>query len=365
MEPLKFLYNRSFFERLIQDFKSHYPTFDDVLFLKLVFDASWDKLELKPRMRHITHCVHQTLPLDYVETVELLKKVIANRPKEELEKMFFPDYVEVYGMDDVATSLEALEAFTEFASSEFAIRPFIVQDEKRVMQRMNAWAKQDNHHIRRLASEGCRPRLPWAMALPRFKKDPSLVLPILEALKSDESEYVRRSVANNLNDITKDHPDLVLKLATRWMREEQPLTVNRKRMVKHALRTLLKQGNTTALVLFGFGDPKDVEVQNLETTTKSVAIGDDFFFSFDIENQAAEAVLLRIEYVIDFVKKTGKTSKKVFKITENTYPSGRTKITRKQSFKDLSTRKHYVGTHRVGVIVNGVEKAGLAFEVEN
>lgn len=363
MEPLKYLYNRPFFDRLIQDFKSHYPTFDDALFFKLIFDETWDKLELKPRMRHITHTVHQTLPLNYVETIALLKKVISNRPKEALEKMFFPDYVEVYGLEDIATSLDALEAFTAFASSEFAIRPFIVQDEKLVMQRMNTWARHDNHHIRRLASEGCRPRLPWAMALPRFKKDPNLILPILEQLKSDESEYVRRSVANNLNDISKDHPDLVLKIATRWMQEEKTLSVNRKRLVKHALRTLLKQGNTTALVLFGFGNPKDILVQNLRTPTETVAIGADFFFSFDIKNQAKEAVLLRVEYVIDFVKKTNKTSKKVFKITENTYPSGQTSMSKKQSFKDLSTRKHYAGRHQVGIIINGVEKAALAFEI--
>lgn len=363
MQPLKFLYNRPFFDRLIQDFKKYYPHFDDRLFLDLIFDENWDNLELKPRMRHITHSLHQTLGLSYQDTVKLFEKVISEREGEALEKMFFPDYIEVYGLDEVETSLNALEAFTSFASSEFAIRPFIVQAEESVMQRMREWAEHDNHHIRRLASEGCRPRLPWAMALPRFKKNPSPVLAILEQLKSDETEYVRRSVANNLNDITKDHPDLVLDIATRWLQEEDTNPPHRKRLVKHALRTLLKQGNTAALVLFGFGHPAAIEVENLETTTPKVVIGEDFYFSFNIHNTAHEPVLLRIEYAIDFVKKTGKTSKKVFKITENTYPSGCTNISKKQAFKDLTTRKHYAGTHRLSMIINGVEKASLDFEV--
>ena len=364
MEPLKYLYNRSFIERTIADIQQHYSPFDGQQFNHLVFDAEWDARELKPRMRHITHCLHQILELPYPKTLSIFKKSIKEREGEALEKMFYPDYVEVYGMEDIENSLDALEAFTAYASAEFAIRPFIVRYESTTMQRLMEWTKHGNHHIRRLASEGCRPRLPWAMALPRFKRDSAMILPILEQLKDDPSEYVRRSVANNWNDIAKDHPDMVLKMANRWLSEDSPYPENRRKLVKHALRTLLKQGNTEALMLFGFGNPKDIEVNKLVLNKDTIKIGDDLLFNFEIHNTSAAAAFLRLEYGIDFVKKTGKTSRKVFKITENTYPSGSTTIKRKQSFKDLTTRKHYSGRHQLSIIINGVEKTAQYFDVE-
>lgn len=364
MQPLKYLYNSTFINNIIADIQKHYPPFDGQKFTQLVFDEKWDKRELKPRMRHITNCLHKTIQLPYFKTVSILKKAISERGGEALEKMFYPDYVEVYGMEDLENSLDALEAFTEYASSEFAIRPFIIRYEKETMQRMSQWSKHQNHHIRRLASEGCRPRLPWAVALPKYKKDPTPVLPILEQLKDDPSEYVRRSVANNWNDIAKDHPKLVLNMAKRWLSEDSIKPKNRKKLVKHALRTLLKQGNTDALILFGFGNPIAIEINNLTLSTKSLKIGEDLFFDFEIFNTSNDAVFLRIEYGIDFMKKNGKTSRKVFKITENTYSPGNTPIKRKQSFKDLTTRKHHAGVHQVAIIVNGVEKAADAFNLE-
>ena len=358
-EPLKNLYNRTFFDNLISDFKSEKSDFDEKAFRNKIFDSDWDARELKDRMRHIAVTLNEVLKMSYSETLNLFKKVIKMRSGLALEYMFFPDFVEVFGLDNLEKSLDALEAFTENASSEFAIRPFILKYEKETMARMNQWSKHKNHHIRRLASEGCRPRLPWAMALPKYKKDPTPVLPILERLKNDESEYVRRSVANNLNDISKDHPDLFLKIGQKWIGK----TVETDWVVKHASRTLLKQGNTQALMLFGFGNPENIEVLNLKLSPDPIKIGDDLFFNFDLKNNASESAKLRLEYAIDFVKKTGKTSKKVFKITENKYENSITTIKRKQSFKDFTTRTHYPGTHRLGIIINGIEKANLDFEV--
>lgn len=358
-EPLKNLYNETFFSGLIEKFRAVKSDFDGSLFKEKIFDENWENRELKDRMRHIALTIHEVLNLPYEDSLGVCKKVIYGREGQGLELMFFPDYVEVFGQDNLEKSLDALEFFTEWASAEFAIRPFIVKYEKATMARMNEWSKHKNDHIRRLASEGCRPRLPWAMALPKFKKDPSPVLPILERLKNDDSEYVRRSVANNLNDISKDHPDLVLEIAKKWIGK----TPQTDWVAKHGLRTLLKKGNTEALVLFDFGNPENIDVQNLTISTSQVKIGEDLFFDFEINNKGNSPVKLRVEYGIDFVKKNGKTSRKIFKITENTYSSGTTKMTRKQSFKNLSTRKHYPGEHGLEIVINGVAKSKVHFEV--
>jgi len=358
MEPLKHVYNKLYFKELTKDIKAHYPSFNTAKFTKKIFDKDWDNKELKDRMRHISHCINDTLNLPYPKAIEVLKKVSIDRGG--FESMFFPDYVEVYGLDEWKTSMDAMAHFTKYSSSEFAIRPFILKDSKKGMKQMLKWSKDKNHHVRRLASEGCRPRLPWAVALPEFKKDPSLVIPILENLKNDESEYVRRSVANNLNDISKDHPALVLKIAKEWLGK----TKETDKLIKHACRTLLKQGNTKAMTLFGFANPKNIEIQNLQTTKKTIKIGDDLHFNFEINNLSKKGQVCRVEYAIDYLKKLGKYSKKVFKITENTYPSGNTHIQKKQSFKNFSTRTHYAGTHHVAIIINGVEKAKVSFEVK-
>lgn len=357
-EPLKYLYNETFFNKLVKDFQKNYPDFKAKAFLGKIFDEEWDARELKDRMRHITLSLHDILDLPYAKAIELLKKVIPNNTG--FEYMFFPDYVEVFGMEDLDISLDAMAHFTEWASAEFAIRPFIIKYEKETMQQIAEWAEHENHHIRRLASEGCRPRLPWAMALPKYKKDPAPVLPILEKLQNDPSEYVRRSVANNLNDISKDHPDLVLDIAEKWLGQ----TKETDWIVKHALRGLLKQGNTRALLFFGFGNPENIAVQNLSLHPNPVKIGGNLFFQFEIHNLADSPERLRIEYAIDYVKKTGKTSRKVFKITENEYTSGITKMERKQRFKDFTTRTHYPGQHGLAIVVNGMVKREAEFEVE-
>jgi 3-methyladenine DNA glycosylase AlkC len=213
-EPLKNLYNKSFFNELINVLCQVYPCFPHQRFLKLIFDDDWDEKELKARMRHITLCLHQCLP-DYDQAIPILKAAAAHF-QNTFEHMFFPDYVECYGLDDYDISVDALEHFTQFSSSEFAVRPFIIKYPDKMMSQMNRWATHDNEHVRRLASEGCRPRLPWAMQLPLFKLDPAPVMHTLARLKNDESLYVRRSVANNLNDISKDHPEIVVQIAKSW-----------------------------------------------------------------------------------------------------------------------------------------------------
>jgi 3-methyladenine DNA glycosylase AlkC len=298
-------------------------------------------------------------PLPYPEAIHLFKQVIGAKAGDGFAKMIFPDYVEVFGLDHLEISLDALRHFTRYASGEFAIRPFILQYGQPVIDRMLAWTEDDSYHVRRLASEGCRPRLPWAMALPAFKKDPRPILPILEKLKADPEDFVRRSVANNLNDISKDNPGIALGLAKKWkgQREETDW------IVKHGCRTLLKQGVTEALILFAFEDPALVDVSNLSINITPLSIGQETNFSFVIDNKDQHPALLRLEYSIDYVKKTGKTSRKIFQVTEKTFPPGTTAMQRKLSFQNLSTRTHYPGEHLLRIIANGQEKACLTFEL--
>ena len=178
--------------------------------------------------------------------------------------MVFLDFVEVFGLDDYEASIPALEYFTQYMSAEFAVRPFIVKYPKQMLAQMLVWSKHTNPDVRRLSSEGSRPRLPWGIALPALKKDPAPVLPILEELKLDPSESVRRSVANNLNDIAKDHPEVTLQVLHSWQaldREEIAA------ITRHALRTLLKDGHPQALELLGYPPPQ-LTVSSLSLTAR-------------------------------------------------------------------------------------------------
>jgi 3-methyladenine DNA glycosylase AlkC len=356
-EPLKYMYNEALIEKLGSGIQHTYQKFDTKAFTKSVFDNEWEDRELKSRMRHITNKLGQFLPSNYSDALKVMEQTADQF--SGFEAVLFPDFVEVFGIDHPEISLPALEYFTQFSTSEFAIRPFIIQDSKNTMQQMLKWSKHENHHMRRLASEGCRPRLPWAMALEEFKKDPAPILQLLENLKNDESEYVRKSVANNLNDIAKDHPDITLKTAKSWKGK----TKNTDWIVKHACRTLLKQGHRETLMLFDFGDPKCIIVSNLRTKKKTIKIGDDLHFSFDLYSDQKEKSLLRVEYKIYYMKANGKQSPKIFKITENYYGQTTVTFNRKQAFTNFSTRKHYPGQHKVSIVINGKEMVETTFNV--
>ena len=337
--------------------REHYSLFDKKKFLAAVYDSNWESLELKAKMRHATECLHKALPKSYKEALAILMQ--AAPQVKGFEAMTLPDYVALYGQEDWDLSLPALYHFTKYSTSELAIRSFLVKDPERIMKLMSLWAEDKDPKVRRLASEGCRPRLPWAMALPYFKKDPGLILPILEKLKNDESESVRRSVANNLNDISKDNPDIALRVCEQWYGKCE----NTDKIVKHACRGLLKAGNVKALRLFGYSDPDDFEITGLNLSKKKLKIGDDLIFDFELSVKADKSANVRLEYGIYYVKASGKSSKKVFKLTERSLDPGKHKFSRKQSFADMSTRQHYPGTHHISIIVNGIEAKKISFDL--
>ncbi|MDX2042609.1 MAG: DNA alkylation repair protein [Acidobacteriota bacterium] len=331
--------------------------FDRAKFLALVFDDDWESKELKARLRHAAICLGQVLPKSYAQALKILKQVAPQ--SRGFDGMIFPEFVEVYGLEDWERSLPALEFFTRFGSSEFAVRPFLHRDPKRGMAFLLKCADSTDHHVRRWASEGCRPRLPWAMALPKFKADPSPILPVLEKLKDDESEYVRKSVANNLNDISKDHPERMIAVCESWF-GHSPRT---DWIVKHACRGLLKARHERALQLFGFDDNQQVEVTKLKLGKKRLAIGEDLTFTFELRVGGDNERKLRLEYTIDFVKANGKTSKKVFQLAEKNYLPGAHPQRKKHATADLSTRKHYPGKHQLAIVVNGKELATVGFDL--
>lgn len=336
----------------------NFKSFNKQKFINEVFDENFENKELKARMRHVTVILKNNLPDNYEKAVKILMSIAPEITG--FDAMCLPDFVELYGIDYWDLSFEALELFTKSCSSEFAVRPFIAKNSEKAMKVIYRFAESDNHHVRRLASEGCRPMLPWAMALPEFKKDPEKILPILEKLKNDESEYVRKSVANNLNDISKNHPELVLDICEKWQGKSEKTDW----IIKQACRTMLKAGNKRAMILFGFANPKNIQVKNLTVDNNKPLIGDTVTFTFDLEVKSKTEKKVRLEYIVHFVKKNNKISPKVFQIKEETFKPGSHSIKKKQSFENVSTRTHLPGKHLIEIKVNGEVKGSIGIELK-
>ncbi|WP_105205967.1 DNA alkylation repair protein [Neobittarella massiliensis] len=342
--------------------KAVYPTFEAAAFIADIIDDTWDARKLKERMRRVTIYLGRYLPADYGRALAIIDQVIVRYPIgfHQNACACFPDYVEVYGQDvcNWDLSMAALERYTPYATAEFAVRPFIIHHEERMMRQMSIWASHEDAFVRRLASEGCRPQLPWGQALPSFKKDPSPVLGILEQLKTDPSVHVRKSVANNLNDISKTHPDLVVTIAREWY-GKHPYT---DWIVKRGCRSLLKKGDRGALDIFGLSAVDCVDIIDFSLGASAVSIGESLPFSVCIE--AKRTARLRLEYSIDYVKSGGKKSRKIFFISEISLKAGqRKRYDKTHSFADLSTRNHYPGTHSIALIIGGTQQDVLHFEV--
>jgi 3-methyladenine DNA glycosylase AlkC len=219
------------------------------------------------------------------------------------------------------------------------------------MAQMRTWAGHPSPEVRRLATEGCRPRLPWGIRLPSLMADPAPILPILEKLKNDESESVRRSVANNLNDISKDNPDTVLETLRRWQADDR---AEIRWITQHALRTLLKIGDPRALELLGYPSDAAVAVHNLVVEPEIAQIGDEITLSFDIESLSDEPLNLMIDYVVYHMRANGQLSPKVFKLAKREIePHEAISIVKRHSFASVTTRRYYAGEHAIEPQING------------
>lgn len=353
-EPLKNFFNPSFVNRLASEMKKTDTNFDEQGFVSSVLSAEWESLELKARANKIAVKLVDHLPYSFPEQMKI---VLAVAPKfTGYPGTVFPTIVEMFGIEHPIESIKALKELTAYSTSEFAIRPFLKKYPETI-QTLLAWSSDENYHVRRLASEGCRPLLPWAMKLEQYVRDPQPLIPILENLKNDEEDYVYRSVANNLNDISKHHPALVLKLCTQWMNDSKTT----RWVAKHALRTLLKSGNQEAMRLFGFGSSEALEVIHFNVTKRELRIGESTHFSFKTIHHGTPAKF-RFEYCIGYLKKNGQNNEKVFQIKETELAhKEELEVEKKIDFKNLSTRKHYPGKHYITLKVNGIAHEQIEF----
>jgi 3-methyladenine DNA glycosylase AlkC len=356
---LKDLYfNPAYYKNLAAEIKKAYSAFAAEEFYK---DAirNLNKLELNARMRQTSVALRKHLPEDYESALKILF-IVAPRIDGGYANLVYPDFVSQYGHDHFDASMAALKFFTRHGSSEFAIREFLKRDFTRTIAVMKKWAGDKNHHVRRLASEGSRPRLPWSFKLDAVVKNPALTLPILEQLRADNELYVRKSVANHLNDFSRDHSGLLIETVKKWdLSHEHTAWI-----VKHACRTLIKKGDPAALAVFAFEKNTKVAVKKLGLVSDKIKIGGKLEFSFDVVSQKNKPQKLAIDFTIYYRKKLGDLSPKVFKLKEVSIAAGETVSFKKsQRMQDFTTRKHYPGKHKLIVTINGKNLAEKSFEL--
>jgi 3-methyladenine DNA glycosylase AlkC len=270
-------------------------------------------------------------------------------------------FVEHYGLEHLDVSLDAMHAITQRHTAEFAIRLFLLRYPEQTLSKLRVWAHDPSFHVRRLVSEGTRPRLPWAARLPALLADPSPVIELLEALKDDPSAYVRKSVANNLNDIAKDHPELVLATLARW---QQGASDERRWIIRHVLRMLVKQGHPEALRLLG-ADAPEVELVSLELTPAALRIGETATIAMALRSTVAAPQYLVVDDVLHLPGARGATRSKVFKLRSQTLAAGEMlRLVKRHSFAPVSVRRIYPGTHRIAIQVNSVVLGEAAVDVK-
>jgi 3-methyladenine DNA glycosylase AlkC len=261
-------------------------------------------------------------------------------------------YVSKYGLADLDAALRVQYELTQRFTAEFSIRAYLDKHPGETLARLRIWATDQNHHVRRLVSEGTRPRLPWAPRLRAFQKDPAPVLALLELLKDDPELYVRRSVANNLNDIAKDHPAIAIEVCKQWMVNASP---DRQWIVRHALRVLVKQGHPGALTLMGIGAKPKVKIDAVTFTPKTARIGGKLAIEFQFTSASSKRQSLQVDFRVHFVKANGKSAPKVFKLKRlDLAPRESVTLSTRVSFAPMTTRKPYPGLHRVEALINGI-----------
>ncbi|MEY3013779.1 MAG: hypothetical protein RIT45_2514 [Pseudomonadota bacterium] len=359
------VYNPRVIGALGDRLKAAAPTFARDAFVE---DAcrDLDALGMNERVSQIADALERHLPADFAAAAAILRAA-QEPPQSEPGKtdwdafIVLPQcaFVSRRGRGDVPLALAMLREFTRRLSAEGDLRTFFEVDFERTWATLQRWCEDPDPHVRRLVSEGTRPRLPMAGRIERFVRDPSPVLGLLERLRDDPSEYVRRSVANNLNDISKDHPDAVLDVLERWS-ENAPAP--RHSLVRHAARTLLKAGNSRALALFGL-QPAALDV-TLTVETPRPAIGGEVVYVATLRSTASEPQRLHLDYVVDFVKARGERRPKVFKWTERTIAPGESlTLRRSQHLRPTSGRTLYPGEHGLWLQVNGQRMGAATFEV--
>lgn len=361
-EPLKNLLHPALVKTMADRIAANAEAFDKARFVD-VATRDMQRLELMQRSLQIRDALGETLPDDFSRAAAILSATLPKNGHVGLTGWALlpvSQFVAQKGLGDFDLSLELLKELTPHFTAEFGIRPFIHADQGRALATIGQWKTDENHHVRRLASEGTRPRLPWAMRLPALMRDPQPILPILTALLDDPEDYVRRSVANSLNDIAKDHPDLVAEFVGRHVGEASQ---ERRQLLRHASRTLLKKGHAAALANFGFPPLSGIGA-TLNIQTESVDFGGSLAFTLVIVNEGTVPQQVMVDYVIHHRKANGSLAPKVFKWKSLVLKQGETvEMTRQHAIRPITTRQYYSGGHRLEALVNGAVLAGANFQL--
>lgn len=343
------------------------PRFDGAGFTRDVM-AELLSLELKQRIDLIARVLAVYLPDDFDDAVSVILKALPPeldplKTDDDFGDFIFApfgEYVSSRGMGHFDRSMEAICALTKRFSMEFTLRPFLNAHEARVMAVLAEWAVDGNYHLRRLVSEGTRPRLPWGKKVGLAYGAP---LPLLDQLYCDPTRYVTRSVANHLNDIAKLDAGLVVETLARWQREGRQEPREMDWIIRHALRTLIKQGDPQAMALLGYVPDPPITLSAVRVTPPSIAFGEAFEFEMTVTALAPAQLL--VDYAIGFVKADGQRKPKVFKLKQLALKAGETVVLRKRHRlkADATTYRLYAGEHAVLVQINGVERGAGCFDL--
>lgn len=318
-----------------------------------------EPLELKARVQLVRDQLRELLPADYLSALRILIASLESKKLKGFALWPYAEFIQTYGLEHRHESLQALAKLTELFTGEFAVRPFLKSETKATLRFLMNCAGDSNEHRRRWASEGSRPRLPWGERLDLFIENPNLTLPILERLKNDNSLYVRKSVANHLNDISKDHPALVIRLLKRWNKETPEKHGAKIRWITNrALRSLIKQGNPDALSVIGVSSKAQVKVSAFKINGKKFKVGDQIEIAFTLHSLANTKQRVVVDYVVHHMKSNGSTAPKVFKLKALDLPAkGIAKIEKRHHLKAVTTRRFYPGNHAIEIQVNGIIRA--------
>jgi 3-methyladenine DNA glycosylase AlkC len=366
---LKDFFSAALVRRLAADVARVHPPFPSTRFVRQACAGLAD-LELLDRGKHISRALGAHLPASYPEAIDVLLRSLG--PEHQSDELvgagmapffYMPHLVFVAerGLDHFDLSMQAQHELTRRFSAEFSIRPFIAQDPERTFAILRAWTKDPSPHVRRLVSEGTRLRLPWAVRVAWLDQNPQRILELLDLLKDDPASVVRRSVANNLNDLGKVHPELLIRTCAAWL---EGASEDRRALIEHALRSAVKRGSPDALRLLGYGEKAAVAIEDVRFEPRRVAIGGRVMVSFVVRSRSRSPQDILVDVAVHFVKATGKTSPKVFKLKRITLPPrGRAAFRTTVSLAVHTTRKPQPGVHQVEVIVNGTAHGIGSFRV--
>ena len=350
---LKHLFNRQLLKRMSDGLAGAHPAFDRKHFMGLM--PTLEKLEMKSRVRLLRDEIRQQLPAEFPKALEILLRSMKAGKLQSFDLWPYTEFVQTYGLDDPQISLEALKEMTRVFTAEWAIRPFIQKYPEETMKFLLRCARDSDVHLRRWASEGSRPRLPWGERLHEFVRDPAPTLPILNILKFDSELYVRKSVANHLNDISKDHPELVVQVLGDWQKQAGSEHAAKIDWIIHrSLRTLIKNGHAGALVLIGVSPNAALKLVDLKVRRKKIKLGERMEFQFTVHSQSSKPQALVVDYIIHFVKANRRLAPKVFKLKRIEIPArGRIQIEKSHHFKKITTRDYHPGKHLLETQING------------